>query len=186
MRSIELGTSGQEVPNIIAGMMRIGNKTEVYIREMYAAARVAGVNYFDNADLYGFNVPEGGYHLCERRFAEALKLSSAEREDIIVQSKTGIIDKPWGYDQSYEHIVASAERSLKALNMDYLDVLLLHRPDALVEPEEVARAFDDLAAAGKVRAFGVSNHTPRQIDLLKTAVEQPILINQVQLSLTHS
>src|SRR5699024_11792138 len=66
------------------------------------------VNYFDHADLYGFNVPEGGYHLCERRFAEALKLSSAEREEIIVQSKTGIIDKPWGYDQSYEHIVASA------------------------------------------------------------------------------
>lgn len=186
MRSIELGTSGQEVPNIIAGMMRIGDKTDVQIRDLYAAAREAGVNYFDHADLYGFNVPEGGYHLCERRFAEALKLSSAEREDIIVQSKTGIIDKPWGYDQSYEHIVASAERSLKALNMDYLDVLLLHRPDALVEPEEVARAFDDLAAAGKVRAFGVSNHTPRQIDLLKTAVEQPILINQVQLSITHA
>ncbi len=153
MRSIELGTSRQEVPNIIAGMMRIGDKTDVQIRDLYAAAREAGVNYFDHADLYGFNVPEGGYHLCERRFAEALKLSSAEREDIIVQSKTGIIDKPWGYDQTYEHIVASAERSLQALNMDYLDVLLLHRPDALVEPEEVARAFDDLAAAGKVRAL---------------------------------
>ena len=124
--------------------------------------------------------------MCERRFAEALKLSSAEREDIIVQSKTGIIDKPWGYDQSYEHIVASAERSLKALNMDYLDVLLLHRPDALVEPEEVARAFDELEAAGKVRAFGVSNHTPRQIDLLKTAVKKPILVNQMQFSITHS
>ena len=144
MRSIELGTSGQEVPNIIAGMMRIGDKTDVQIRDLYAAAREAGVNYFDHADLYGFNVPDGGYHFCERRFAEALKISPAEREDIIVQSKTGIIDKPWGYDQSYEHIVASAERSLKALNMDYLDVLLLHRPDALVEPEEVARAFDEL------------------------------------------
>ena len=80
----------------------------------------------------------------------------------------------------------SAERSLKALGTDYLDVLLLHRPDALVEPEEVARAFDHLESTGKVRAFGVSNHTPRQIDLLKTAVTQPILANQVQLSLTHS
>ena len=186
MRSIELGTSGQEVPNIIAGMMRIGDKTDVQIRDLYAAAREAGVNYFDHADLYGFNVPEGGYHLCERRFAEALKLSSAEREDIIVQSKTGIIGKPWGYDQSYEHIVALSERSLQALNMDYLDVLLLHSPDALVEPEEVARAFDELEAAGKVRAFGVSNHTPRQIDLLKTAVKKPILVNQMQFSITHS
>ena len=186
MRSIELGTSGQEMPNIIAGMMRIGDKTDVQIRDLYAAAREAGVNYFDHADLYGFNVPEGGYHLCERRFAEALKLSSAEREGIIVQSKTGIIDKPWGYDQSYEHIVASVDESLRSLNTDYLDVLLLHRPDALVEPEEVARAFDELEAAGKVRAFGVSNHTPRQIDLLKTAVKQPILVNQMQFSITHS
>ena len=186
MRSIELGTSGQEMPNIIAGMMRIGDKTDVQIRDLYAAAREAGVNYFDHADLYGFNVLEGGYHLCERRFAEALKLSSAEREDIIVQSKTGIIDKPWGYDQSYEHIVASVDESLRSLNTDYLDVLLLHRPDALVEPEEVARAFKELEAAGKVRAFGVSNHTPRQIDLLKTAVKQPILVNQMQFSITHS
>src|SRR5699024_3721483 len=137
MRSIELGTSGQEVPNIIAGMMRIGDKTDVQIRDLYAAARESSVNYFDHADLYCFNVPEGEYHVCERSFAVELELSSAERDDSIVQSKTGIIDNPWGYDQSYEHIVASAERSLKALNMDYLDVLLLHRPDALVEPEEV-------------------------------------------------
>ena len=83
MRSIELGTSGQEVPNIIAGMMRIGDKTDVQIRDLYAATREAGVNYFDHADLYGFNVPDGGYHFCERRFAEALKISPAEREDII-------------------------------------------------------------------------------------------------------
>ncbi len=112
--------------------------------------------------------------------------ASAEREQIFLQSKTSIVDDPWHYDQSYEHIVESAVRSLKALGTDYLDVLLLHRPDALVEPEEVARAFDHLESTGKVRAFGVSNHTPRQIDLLKTAVTQPILANQVQLSVTHS
>lgn len=82
--------------------------------------------------------------------------------------------------------MSSAEESLKALGTDYLDVLLLHRPDALVEPEEVARAFDHLQSSGKVRAFGVSNHTPRQIELLKTAVRQPIVANQVQLSVTHS
>lgn len=186
MRSVELGSSGQQVPNIIAGMMRIGDKTDAEIRGLYDSAREAGVSYFDHADLYGFNFPNGGYHLCERRFAEAVKLSSSEREEVTLQSKTGIIDDPWGYDQSYEHIIASVDESLKSLNTDYLDVLLLHRPDALVEPEEVARAFDELEAAGKVRAFGVSNHTPRQIDLLKTAVKQPILVNQVQFSITHS
>lgn len=186
MHSVELGSSGQQVPNIIAGMMRIGDKMDAQIRRLYDGAREAGVSYFDHADLYGFNVPNGGYHLCERRFAEALKLSSSEREQVILQSKTGIVDSPWGYDQSYTHIMESVERSLMALNTDYLDVLLLHRPDALVEPDEVARAFDELEAAGKVRAFGVSNHTPRQIDLLKTAVQQPIVVNQVQLSLTHA
>lgn len=115
-----------------------------------------------------------------------MRLSPTEREQIILQTKTGIAAEPWSYDQSYEHIVAAAERSLRALRTDYLDVLLLHRPDALVEPEEVARAFDHLESAGKVRAFGVSNHTPRQIDLLRTVVRQPIVVNQVQLSVTHS
>ena len=186
MRSVELGSSGQQVPNIIAGMMRIGAKSDAEIRGLYDAAREAGVSYFDHADLYGFNFPNGGYHLCERRFAEAVKLSSSEREEVTLQSKTGIVEDPWGYDQSYEHIVSSVDESLKSLNTEYLDVLLLHRPDALVEPEEVARAFDELEAAGKVRAFGVSNHTPRQIDLLKTAVKQPLLVNQVQFSITHS
>lgn len=186
MKNINLGNTGQQVPNVIAGMMRIADKTDEEIRTLYDAARAAGVNFFDHADLYGFNAPDGGYHWCEKRFAKALNLSSSEREQIILQSKTGIIDDPWGYDQSYEHIMASVDRSLAALNTDYLDILLLHRPDALVEPEEVARAFDELEASGKVRAFGVSNHTPRQIDLLKTAVKQPIVVNQVQLSITHS
>ncbi|MDN5783606.1 MAG: aldo/keto reductase [Corynebacterium casei] len=186
MKNINLGKTVQQVPNVIAGMMRIGDKSDAEIRALYDSARTAGVTYFDHADLYGFNFPNGGYHLCERRFAEALNLSSSEREQIILQSKTGIVDDPWGYDQSYEHIIASVDRSLTALNTDYLDVLLLHRPDALVEPEEVARAFDELEATGKVRAFGVSNHTPRQIELLKTAVTQPIVANQVQLSITHS
>ena len=90
------------------------------------------------------------------------------------------------FDFSYEHLIVSAEESLRALQTDYIDVLLLHRPDALVEPEEVARAFDELETSGKVRAFGVSNHTPRQIDLLKTAVRQPLVANQLQLSITHA
>jgi len=184
MKTVPLGNI--QAPNIIAGMMRIADLTDAQIRTLYTAAREAGVNFFDHADLYGFNHPGGGPHLCERRFGEALKLSNSEREQIILQTKSGIVDKPWHYNQSYEHIVGAAERSLKALSTDYIDVLLLHRPDALVEPEEVARAFDYLESSGKVRAFGVSNHTPRQIDLLKTAVKQPIVANQVQLSVTHS
>lgn len=186
MKTVPLGTTKIQVSNIIAGMMRISDKTDAEIRALYTAAREVGITVFDHADLYGFNHSGGGTHYCERRFGESLRLSNTERQQIFLQTKSGIIDKPWGYDQSYEHIVEAAERSLSALKTDYLDLLLLHRPDALVEPEEVARAFDHLQASGKVRAFGVSNHTPRQIDLLKTAVEQPIVANQIQLSVTHS
>lgn len=186
MRTVPLGTTGAAAPNVISGMMRIADKTDEQIRELYTTAREAGIDFFDHADLYGFRHPGGGTHHCERRFHEALGLSAAEREQITLQTKTSIVDEEWHYDSSYEHIVSSAEDSLRALGTDYLDVLLLHRPDALVEPDEVARAFDELESAGKVRSFGVSNHTPRQIDLLKTAVRQPIVVNQVQLSVTHA
>lgn len=186
MQTVPFGSTGIQVPNLISGMMRISDKIDAEIRELYTSAREVGIDFFDHADLYGFTHPGGGYHHCERRFARALGLSTAEREQITLQTKTGIVDEQWHYDSTYEHIIAAVDRSLSALGTDYLDVLLLHRPDALVEPEEVARAFDELEAAGKVRAFGVSNHTPRQIELLKTAVRQPIVSNQVQLSVTHS
>ncbi|MCX4834277.1 MULTISPECIES: aldo/keto reductase [unclassified Streptomyces] len=186
MRTVPFGTNDGRAPNVISGMMRISDKTDDQIRDLYTTAREAGIDFFDHADLYGFKHPGGGTHWCERRFGEALGLSAAEREQITLQTKTGIVDAEWHYDSSYTHIVSSVEDSLRALNTDYIDVLLLHRPDALVEPEEVARAFDDLESSGKVRAFGVSNHTPRQIDLLKTAVRQPLVANQVQLSVTHS
>jgi predicted oxidoreductase len=181
MRTVPFGPTEIKVPNIIAGVMRIKDSTDDEIRALYNAARDAGIDFFDHADLYG-----GERHTCERRFASALKLTPSEREQITLQTKTGIVADPLHYDSSYEHIVTSAEESLQALDTDYLDVLLIHRPDALVEPDEVARAFDQLESSGKVRAFGVSNHTPRQIDLLKTAVNQPIVTNQVQLSLTHA
>ena len=124
-------------------------------------------------------------HACERRFAEAMRLTPADRAELVIQSKCGIVP-PDGFDFSSEHIVESVNGSLDALGTDYLDILLLHRPDALVEPEEVARAFDELEAAGKVRAFGVSNQTPGQIALLRKFVRQPIVANQLQLSITHS
>ncbi|MFJ6653489.1 aldo/keto reductase family oxidoreductase [Microbacterium sp. NPDC091313] len=179
MRYLPLGPV--TAPNVVAGMMRIADKSDDDIRTLVGAARDAGIDFFDHADIYGRDL-----HECERRFAEALQLTPGERDGITIQTKAGIVkDGPY-FDFSSEHIVASVEGSLAALRTDRIDVLLLHRPDALVEPDEVARAFDELEASGKVRAFGVSNHTPRQIDLLKTAVRQPIVANQLQLSIPHA
>jgi predicted oxidoreductase len=181
MKTVPLGTSETQVPNVVLGLMRIIDSTDDQIRTLVSTAREAGIDFFDHADIYG-----GRMHACEERFAKAMRLSSAQRAEITIQTKCGIVpDGPY-FDFSYDHIVGQVEGSLRALDTDYLDVLLLHRPDALVEPEEVARAFDELEAAGKVRAFGVSNHTPRQIDVLKTAVRQPLLANQVQLSIPHA
>ncbi|MEV7621227.1 aldo/keto reductase [Microbacterium sp. NPDC089321] len=179
MKTVPFGN--RTAPAVIAGMMRIPDKTDVEVRELYDTARSAGVDFFDHADIYG-----GAMHVCEARFSSALQLSAAERSEIVLQTKCGIVPSQQMFDFSYEHITTQVEGSLKALRTDYIDVLLLHRPDALVEPDEVARAFDELEAAGKVRAFGVSNHTPRQIDLLRTAVSQPLIANQLQLSITHS
>jgi predicted oxidoreductase len=167
-------------PNVVLGLMRIDQKSDEEIRELVGAARDAGINFFDHADIYGRD------HLCERRFGEALHLNADERSEITIQTKAGIVpDGPY-FDYSYEHLVESVEGSLRALRTDYIDILLLHRPDALVEPDEVARAFEDLHAAGKVHSFGVSNHTPRQIELLKRSVTRPLVANQLQLSITHS
>lgn len=181
MKTYQLPQTDVLAPAVISGQMRISDKTDSQIRDLYDTARMAGVNFFDHADIYGTED-----HQCERRFAEALELSGAEREEIILQTKCGIVKNQGYFDFSYEHIMKQVNGSLAALNTDYIDFLLLHRPDALVEPEEVARAFDDLRHSGKVRHFGVSNHTPRQIDLLKTAVRQPLVVNQLQLSITDS
>jgi predicted oxidoreductase len=168
-------------PNIVLGLMRIAQKTDDEVRELVHTARDAGIDFLDHADVYGDDL-----HGCETRFADAMQLSPSQRDEFTIQSKAGIVREGPYFDFSYEHIITSVEGSLAALRTDRLDVLLLHRPDALVEPEEVARAFDELEKSGKVRAFGVSNHTPRQIDLLKRYVRQPIVANQLQLSLTHA
>jgi len=181
MKSVPVGPAGLTGPSVVLGVMRIAEKSDDEIRALISAARDAGIDFFDHADVYGTRM-----HECEQRFAEALRLSPAERSEVTIQTKAGIVREGPYFDFSYERIVSSVEGSLRALQTDYIDILLLHRPDALVEPEEVARAFDELEAAGKVRSFGVSNHTPRQIDLLKTAVIQPIVANQVQLSITHA
>jgi predicted oxidoreductase len=177
MRTIKLGNSTLEVPVISVGCMRIKTLEKAQAEHFVQTALEEGANFFDHADVYG-----GG--TCEEIFAEAIHMNENIREQIILQSKCGI--RKGMFDFSKEHILASVEGSLKRLKTDYLDILLLHRPDALVEPEEVAEAFDILESSGKVRHFGVSNQTPMQIQLLKKSVKQPLVANQLQLSITNA
>ena len=179
MKTYTVPHSDLVVPGVILGLMRIAKMSDGEIRALFDTALDSGISMIDHADIYG-----GAPHVCEARFGDAVQLSSADRARIIIQSKVGI--RPGYFDFSAEHILETVDGSLAALRTDYLDVLLLHRPDTLVEPEEVAKAFDRLHTAGKVRHFGVSNQTPGQIELLKSAVSRPLLFNQVQLSITHA
>ncbi len=179
MKTFQVPQSNIAVSSVVLGLMRIAKMTDAEIQRLFGAALDAGITVVDHADIYG-----GERHRCEARFGEAMKLSATERARIMIQSKVGI--RRGYFDFSAEHILTTVDESLAALRTDYLDVLLLHRPDTLVEPAEVAEAFDTLHSAGKVRHFGVSNHTPGQIELLKSAVRQPLLFNQVQLSLAHA
>jgi predicted oxidoreductase len=179
MKTLTLPNTNLQASNIILGLMRIAPLTDHDIRSLVAASRDAGINFFDHADVYG-----GQPHECERRFGDAVTFSADDRAAITIQSKVGIRSGFW--DFSKEHILRSVDESLDALRTDYLDILLLHRPDALVEPDDVAEAFDILHRAGKVLNFGVSNHTPGQVELLKRSVSQPLIVNQVQLSITHA
>lgn len=181
MKTFTMPGSDITAPAVVLGLMRIQEKSDQEVRALVGAALDAGIDFMDHADVYGADM-----HGCERRFAEAMALTPSQREAMTIQSKAGIVREGPYFDFSYDRIVRQVEGSLEALGTDYLDILLLHRPDALVEPEEVARAFDELHAAGKVRHFGVSNHTPRQIDLLKRHVAQPLIANQIQLSVTHA
>ena len=181
MKTFTLPGTELTVPNVVLGLMRIQEKTDEEVRTLVKTARDAGISFFDHADVYGSDL-----HGCETRFAEAMQLTSSEREQLVIQTKAGIVREGPYFDFSYEHIIESVNGSLAALGTDYIDILLLHRPDALVEPDEVARAFDELSAAGKVRSFGVSNHTPGQIELLRRSVTQPLVANQLQLSVTHA
>ncbi|GAA4055108.1 aldo/keto reductase [Actinomadura miaoliensis] len=181
MKTFTLPGTDISAPNVVLGLMRIADKSDEEIRALVRTARDVGIDFVDHADIYGRTT-----HECERRFAEAMRFTPSERDAVTIQTKAGIVREGPYYDHSYEHLIATVEESLRALDTDRIDILLLHRPDALVEPEEVARAFDELEAAGKVRAFGVSNHTPGQIELLRRYVRQPIVVNQLQLSITHA
>ncbi len=176
MKKIELGKSGLLVPNVAVGCMRIASMNEKQTAEFVETAISNGANFFDHADIYGAGKSE-------EVFGKAIK--KYNREDIIIQTKCGIVPGKM-FDFSYEHIVESVNGSLKRLGSDYIDVLLLHRPDALMEPQEVARAFDYLKTSGKVKNFGVSNQNPYQMELLQKHLEMPICANQLQLSIMHT
>ncbi len=175
MYKIELGKSGLIVPTIAVGCMRISDMSEKEVSAFIETAVSNGANFFDHADIYG-----GGKS--EEVFGKAV--SSSERENIIIQTKCGI--RKGQFDFSYEHIINSVEGSLKRLGTDYIDVLLLHRPDALMEPEEVAKAFDELKASGKVCHFGVSNQNPYQMQLLQSYLDMPLCADQLQFSVAHT
>ncbi len=176
MYKIELGKSGLTVPTVAVGCMRIGDMKEKEICAFIDTAMENGANFFDHADIYG-----GGK--CESVFGKALTPSL--REKMIIQTKCGIVPGKM-FDFSYEHIINSVEGSLKRLGTEYIDVLLLHRPDALMEPEEVARAFSELKASGKVRNFGVSNQNPYQMELLQSQLDMPLCVNQLQFGIMHA
>lgn len=177
MKTIKLGKSDVLVPAVAAGCMRIADMENDDLVKHLNYCIEQGLNFFDHADIYG-----GGN--CEKVFAKAFKETGLKREDVILQSKCGI--RKGMYDFSKDYILDSVDGILSRLETDYLDMLVLHRPDALVEPEEVAEAFDILQNSGKVKNFGVSNHRPMQIELLKQYVNQDILVNQLQFGIGHS
>lgn len=175
MYKIELGKSGLQVPTVAVGCMRISDMSEKEVSAFVDTALSQGANFFDHADIYG-----GGKS--EEVFGKAI--TPSVRDKIFIQTKCGI--RKGMFDFSYEHIVSSVEGSLKRLGTDYIDVLLLHRPDALMEPEEVARAFDHLKSTGKVRNFGVSNQNPYQMQLLQSCLDMPLCANQLQFGIMHA
>lgn len=178
MKQVNWGNTGLKVPAIAAGCMRLTDLDESGAVNYIENVMAHGVNFFDHADIYSKGE-------CEILFGKAFAQTDFKREDIFLQTKCGIVPGVM-YDLSKEHIIASVDNALKRLNMEYLDALLLHRPDALVEPEEVARAFEELKASGKVKAFGVSNQNPYQMQLLQNALDMPLCVNQLQFGIMHS
>jgi predicted oxidoreductase len=177
MKKTTLGSSTIQTGEIALGCMRMSRLSLSEAEAVVKNALELGINLFDHADIYGKG-------RSEEVFGKAVNLRSSIRDKMIIQSKCGI--REGFYDFSEQHIIQSAESSLQRLGTDYLDVLLLHRPDVLMEPEETAEAFRKLKASGKVKYFGISNHNPAQIELLSTCLEEDLIINQMQLSLVHT
>lgn len=174
MKKIAIGKN-ITVSKIAYGCMRIGRKTEKEAQRAVLSAIDCGVNFFDNADIYCDGVSE-------EYFGKAV--NGIDRDSIIIQSKCSI--RKGYYDFSKEHIIKSVENSIKRIGTEYLDVLCLHRPDVLMQGEEVAEAFDNLFSRGLVKNFGVSNFTSMQVELLKKYIDYPLVVNQLQLGVFHT
>ncbi|MCO6528450.1 MAG: aldo/keto reductase [Lactobacillus sp.] len=185
MKQIKIGNTEFSSSAIALGIMRMNKLNIDSAVKTLETAHDVGINYIDSADVYG-------HGKSETVFGNALKNSSLKREDFYIQSKTGIYEDPTldykttRYDFSKQYIINAVDSILKRMNIDYLDSLLLHRPDALMDPAEVGAAFDELQQDGKVRHFGVSNFNPRQVDLLQAGISQKLLINQLQFSIMHT
>ena len=176
MRYITLGQDDKELSEIVLGMMRIEDKSVKEVEELVETALSVGINAFDLADIYGRG-------RCEELLGLVLKNRPDLREEMWIQSKCGIrIEEFTYFDFSKNYIIKSVDGILQRLKIDHLDSLLLHRPDALMESDQVAEAFDLLYKQGKVRDFGVSNQNPMMMELLKKDVKQPLAVNQLQLS----
>ena len=166
------------ISRIAQGCMRIAGLGDKDLDAMIGADLDAGINFFDHADIYSKG-------RCEEKFGAYLKRNPSARDKMIIQTKCGIVIGK-RYDFTEKHITECVEGSLKRLGVERIDVLLLHRPDALCEPETVAEIFDRLYRDGKVRYFGVSNHNSFQIELLQRYMKQKLVFNQLQFSPVHT
>lgn len=176
MRYIKFGECQKEVSEVVLGLMRISEMTVDQVEDLIESALAVGINAFDIADCYG-------HGKCEQILGEVLKRRPDLREKMWIQSKCGIRMEEFTYfDFSKEHILEAVDGILERLNVDYIDSLLLHRPDALMEPAEIAEAFDLSKSQGKVIDFGVSNQNPMMMALIQKDVNQPLVANQLQLS----
>ncbi len=180
MKNINIVNGPQNASAIVQGCMRMPGLSNEDAAKVIRTAFDNGINFYDHATCYGAN------GAAETKFGESFPLTGLKREDIYIQSKCGLCFDRNEFDWTKDNILSSVDDSLKRLKVEYLDTLLLHRPDVLFDPEEVAEAFDELEKSGKVRFFGVSNLVPMQIELLAKYVKQPLVINQVQLSLEQS
>jgi len=178
LKTINLGQSGMQTSAVALGIMRMNSLTVDQATKVLETAVDLGINYVDSADIYG-----GGDS--STIFGKALKQSSVKRDQLYIQSKGGIVPGK-RYDFSKQHIIEAVDGELSRLGIDYLDSFLLHRPDPLMDPAEVAEAFNELQTSGKVRHFGVSNFNPMQVELLQSALNQRLMINQLQFGVMHT
>ncbi|RRK11092.1 aldo/keto reductase [Lactiplantibacillus garii] len=189
MKQVKFGGTNQSVSAVALGIMRMVRLDVQQAANILSTVHDQGINFIDSADIYGNGQSE-------TIFGQALKQSGLNRDDFFIQSKGGIVLDPakssgevvlgQRYDFSKQHLIEAVDGILQRMQVDYLDSFLLHRPDALMEPEEVAAAFDELQAAGKVRHFGVSNFNPMQVELVQAALNQKLMVNQLQFGVMHT